>query len=106
LISELSNCGHLAVTDTSTTVDARLKIVLKRFRAFYSVARGPSLAAQIDAEVLVTNEIRKTPPPLFQISSNYQRKVFGFKGPDKKLSEALAEFVHNLTVDSRLVEGL
>jgi hypothetical protein len=108
LISELSKCGHRAVTDTSAKVDARVKVLLKRFRAFCSVVGGFSFSveAEVDAEVVVTNDARKATTPPFQISGNYQRVVGGVKGPDKELSEALAEFIHNLTFDSRLVEGL
>jgi hypothetical protein len=109
LADELSKCGHRAVTDASTAIEARVKIVLKRFRGFISVAGGTSVDAHINAEVVVSNEARKTTLPPFQISGDYQRKVAsfsGFKNPDEDLSAALAEFVHNLTFDSRLVEGL
>jgi hypothetical protein len=108
LISELSKCGHRAVADTSTKVDARVKIVLKRFIATFS--KSGSAEAQVDAEIFVTNKTGKVTAAPFQISGNYQRKA-GLvgpvrKGPDEDLSAALAEFIHNLTFDSRLVEGL
>jgi hypothetical protein len=108
LMSQLSKCGHQAVTDTSIKVDARVKIVLKRFIATFS--KSGSAEAQVDAEVFVTNEAKKATTDPFQISGNYQRKA-GLvgpvrKGPDEDLSAALAEFIHNLTFDSRLVEGL
>lgn len=105
LVSELSKCGHRAVVDSSKSTDARLKIVLRRFRAFYSIA-GAALSAQIDAEILITNEARKTDTPPFQISGDYQRTTYSFKNPNRELNAALAEFVHNLTFDSRLVEAL
>jgi uncharacterized lipoprotein YajG len=112
LISEFSKCGQRVVTDTSAPIDARVKIVLKRFRAFYSEAgalsgAGVSVEAQVDAEVAVTNEARKATVPSLQISGDYQRKGLHSVGhPEKALNEALAEFIHNLTFDSRLVEGL
>ena len=86
-------------------MDASLKIVLKRFIAIFSISGASE--AEVDAEVIVTNRVKKEASAPFQISGNYQRKVEpNRKGPDKALSEALAEFVHNLTFDSRLMEEL
>jgi Uncharacterized lipoprotein len=108
LMSELSKCGHRAVHDPTTTVDVRVNITLKRFRAFYSIARG--LSAEVEAEVVVINEAKKATTPAFQISGNYQQRAVmaatGWTGASDALSKALAEFVHNLTFDSRLVETL
>jgi hypothetical protein len=106
LVSEFSKCGHRPVTDTSTTTDASVKVVLTRFRGFLTTSGGPKVDAHVDAEVLVVSERRKVPTPPFRISGDYQRGLGRFRNPDDVLSEALAEFVHNLTFDSRLVEGL
>lgn len=106
LVTEFLKCGHRAVSDTSTTTDASVKVVLKRFRGFMTTSGGAKVDAHVDAEVLVTSERRKVTTPPFRISGDYQRGLGLFKNPDEVLSEALAEFIHNLTFDSRLVEGL
>jgi hypothetical protein len=109
LISELSKCGQRPVTDRDVSVDVRVKIVVERFKAFLSTAFFTyTLEAQIDAEVSLTNVAKKTTTGPFHISGNYQRKSVSHQvyPPEKELSAALAEFVHNLTFDSRLVEGL
>ena len=111
LISELSKCGHRAVADPGTTTNVRVKIVLKRFRAFISTSIfSHSLEAQVDAEILVANEAGKATSPPFQISGDYLRKskssLLPASDAEKSLSAALADFIHNLTFDSRLVEAV
>ncbi len=106
LVSEFSKCGHGAVTNASEAVDASVKVNLKRFRGFLTTSGGAKVDAHIDAEILVVSENRKVTTPPFHISGDYQRGLGRFRNPDDVLSEALAEFVHNVTFDSRLVEGL
>jgi uncharacterized lipoprotein YajG len=109
LLSELSKCGHRPVTDPNAPVDVRVRIVVERFKAFLSTtAFTYTLEAQIDAEVSLTNATKKTTIGPFHISGNYQRKSKSHQvyPPEKELSAALAEFVHNLAFDSRFVEGL
>jgi uncharacterized lipoprotein YajG len=107
--SELSKCGHRVVADPGATTDVRVKVVLKKFRVFLSTTLfNHSVEAQVDAEVLVTHGNATVPP--FQISGDYLRKttsnLLGASDAEESLSAALAEFVHNLTFDSRFVEGL
>jgi hypothetical protein len=74
--------------------------------------RPENSPGNVDAEVLVTSEARKATSAPFQISGDYKDRATvneynagGFRGPDQSLNKALAEFIHNLTFDSRLVEG-
>jgi uncharacterized lipoprotein YajG len=109
LVSELAKCGHRAVTDPGAPVDARVKIGLERFRAFLSTTTlHYTMEGQIDAEISVTNDAKKTTAGPFRISGNYQRKSSSHQvyPPEKELSAALAEFVHNLAFDSRFAEAL
>ncbi len=105
VISELRVCGLRATPDTSTPIDARVRIALKRFRDLEDSRFSEK--ALVEAEVVVTNEATHTTTPPFQVSGNYQHAVGSmYRGPDKAMTKALAEFIHNLTFDSRLVEGL
>jgi len=109
--SEFSKCGHRVVADASSSTDVRVKVALKRFRAFLSTSvLTHSVEAQVDAEVVVANEARKATLPPFRISGNYQRKsgfgTVGAPAADEALREALADFIHNLTFDPRLVEAM
>jgi uncharacterized lipoprotein YajG len=114
LISELSKAGHRPVIDPSDVAGPRVKIQLKRFRAFVSTSLlTVSIEAQVEAEVSVADEAKKSSVPPFHISGNYMRKSgvrishqVGASNAEDALSAALADFIHNLTFDSRFVEGL
>ena len=104
-VSEFSKCGHRVVTNSTISVDANVKVELKRFRAYFS--KTGASEAEVDAEISVSYRGKSKSTPPFRITGNYQRKVDLFrKGPDTALSAALEEFIHNLTFDPRLVDSL
>ena len=69
---------------------------------------GIKADSHVDAEVVVADGAKNITTPPFLISGDYQQSVrqFGAREAESVLSAALAEFVHNLTFDSRLVESL
>jgi hypothetical protein len=90
-------------------VDASVKVGLKRFKALCAAKMvSIKVDSHVDAEIAVSSEVKKATTPPFQISGDYQKSYRGFGAGQAKqvLSAALAEFVHNLTFDSRFIESL
>jgi hypothetical protein len=111
LVSELSKCGHRVVTAPGPGVDASVIVGLTRFKGFFALKGvfGGKVDTHINADITVRNEVRKTTIPPFQISGDYEKAIgssFNASKARDALSAALADFIHNLTFDSRLVEGL
>ncbi len=109
LASEFSKCGHRVVTVPGPDVDASVKVGLKRFKALCAAKMfRVKVDSHVDAEIAVSSKVKKGTTPPFQISGDYQGSFGKFGAGEAKdvLSAALAEFVHNLTFDSRLIESL
>ena len=109
LASEISKCGHRVVTVPGPNVDASVKVSLKRFKALCAAKMFSfKVDSHVDAEIAVSSEVKKATTPPFQISGDYQKSYgqFGAGQAKNVLSGALAEFVHNLTFDSRFIESL
>jgi uncharacterized lipoprotein YajG len=109
LASEIAKCGHRVVTVPGQNVDASVKVSLKRFKALCAAKMfSCKVDSHVDAEIVVSSEVTKVTTPPFQISGDYQKSYGQFGAGQAKdvLSAALAEFVHNLTFDSRLIESL
>jgi hypothetical protein len=109
LVSELSMCGHRVATVPGPKLDASVTVRLKRFKALCAAKMfGFKVDSHVDAEIVVVNEVTKVTMPPFEISGDYQDsfRQFGARQANAVLSAALAEFVHNLTLDSRLIEPL
>jgi hypothetical protein len=108
LKKELEVNGHHVVSGADAKPDANITIGLKRF---FGTLTGRHKVAEIDAEILVARENGQPPPAPFPISGNFKKTynaIFAVLSadPSEELSAALADFIHNLTLDPRFLEAL
>jgi uncharacterized lipoprotein YajG len=109
--AQLAKCGHRVITDSSAPSNIGIKIRLTRFQGFIAVNSSKSVVwTQVNADVLVTDAAGKEAASPFQIAGTHKHNISSmiskWKGFDDDLSVALADFIRNLTFDSRLVEAI
>ncbi len=104
LVDELERAGHRVVSDDGGHAYVPIVVSLRRFWASPSMGTLSELA-QIDTEVVVGSAPGAAPVPVSGFfKTTFKRGVFGIFRFDQAgdLNGALADFVHNFTLDPRI----
>lgn len=102
--------GHRVVSDPNVKPDASITVGLKRL--FATVVLGArSMVADVNADIAIARTGGSPPPDPIFVSGNFKKTynaIFAVisADPSNELSGALAEFIHNLTLESRLLDAL
>jgi hypothetical protein len=87
--------------------DATITLGVKRF---YGLLSGANKVAQVEADVSILRGSAQPASTPFLVSGTYKKSFGTFAvisaDPSEEISAALADFIRNLTFDSRFLEAL